>query len=133
VADRLGVDPDALLELVGWQGVAFACQHLGSGDSGGADCCCADGDRVALEIFGRLGHWLGVGASVLLTLLDLRRIVVGGGVVAAGDLFLDEIRETVRQRTFARKRRELPSIEAARLGADAGWVGAGLLALHDAK
>jgi predicted NBD/HSP70 family sugar kinase len=68
----------------------------------------------------RLGHWLGIGASVLVTLLDLRRIVVGGGLVAASDLYLDHMREAVWRLTFAREHRELPPIEPARLGADAG-------------
>lgn len=78
----------------------------------------------------RLGHWLGVGAAVLVTLLDLRRIVVGGGLVAASDFYLDQMRATMRGHTFAREHRELPSIEPARRGTEAGWVGAGLLALH---
>ncbi|GAA4735775.1 ROK family glucokinase [Phytohabitans rumicis] len=88
------------------------------------------GDPAARELFARMGHWLGVGASVLVTLLDLRRIVVGGGLVAASDLYLDQMRETMRRHTFAHEHRELPSITPARLGAEAGWVGAGLLALH---
>jgi glucokinase len=88
------------------------------------------GDPAARDLFARLGQWLGVGASVLVALLDPGRIVVGGGLVAASDLYLDQMRETMRRRTFAREHRELPSIAPARLGAEAGWIGAGLLALH---
>jgi glucokinase len=88
------------------------------------------GDPAARELFARLGHWLGIGASVLVTLLDLNRIVVGGGLVAAADLYLDHMREAMRRNTFAAKHRRLPSITPARLGADAGWIGAGRLALH---
>jgi glucokinase len=90
------------------------------------------GDIAARELFERLGHLLGVGASILVTLLDLRRIVVGGGLVAASDLYLPQMRQTMRQCTIAREHRQLPSITPARLGTDAGWIGAGLLALHHA-
>lgn len=122
-AQRAAVaDPDGLIA------------RLGRGPQGVTSQTAAEaarlGDRAARELFARLGHWLGIGAFVLMNLLDLRRIVVGGGLVAASDLYLDQMRETMRRRTFARENRELPSITPARLGADASWVGAGLLAMH---
>lgn len=89
------------------------------------------GDPVARELFTRLGHWLGVGASILVTLLDVRRIAVGGGLVGAADLYLGQMRQTMRRHTFASEFRQLPPITPARLGADSGWIGAGLLALDE--
>ncbi len=108
--------------------------RLGSGPQGVTGQTVAEaarqGDPTARELFTRLGHRLGIGAAVLTTLLDLRRIVVGGGVVGASDLFLDQMRQTLRRHTFASEHRLLPTIEPARLGTDSGWIGAGLSALH---
>lgn len=111
--------------------------RLGSGAQGVTGQTLADaarqGDPVAHELFAGLGRRLGVAAAVLTTLLDLRRIVVGGGMAAAGDLFLDQMRATLRHHLFARAHRPLPTVEPARLGSDASWVGAGLLALRAAS
>lgn len=37
----------------------------------------------------------------------------------------------LERHVFAREHRELPAIAPARLGPEAGWIGAGLLALHE--
>ncbi|MGV9613878.1 ROK family protein [Nocardia xishanensis] len=89
------------------------------------------GDPTALALFERLGYWLGVGAATLTTLLDLRSIIVGGGLVAAGDLFLPHMRSSLERHIFARQHRILPEIASARLGSEAGWIGAGMLSLHE--
>ncbi len=52
-----------------------------------------DGDLVARQAFGSVGHWLGVGLANLVAALDPHRIVVGGGVSAAGDRLLDPARD----------------------------------------
>lgn len=88
------------------------------------------GDPTALALFERLGHWLGVGAAMLVTLLDVRLIIIGGGLVTAADLYLDHMRAAMQRHTFAREHRVLPPIALARLGADAGWIGAAMLSLH---
>jgi glucokinase len=87
------------------------------------------GDPTARSLFREIGHWLGVGIASLVNLFDLELIVIGGGLVAAVDLFLDSTRASVEEFTFARQHRQLPPIAIARLGTDAGWVGAGMLAL----
>jgi Transcriptional regulator/sugar kinase len=87
------------------------------------------GDATARLLFRRMGQWLGVGIASLVNVFDLERIVIGGGLVDAADLFLDSARASVEQYAFARQHRKLPPISLARLGTDAGWMGAGLLAL----
>jgi len=88
------------------------------------------GDTTSLELFAQLGYWLGVGAATLVTLLDLELIIVGGGLAVAGDLFIEPMREAMTRHAFATRHRTLPKIALARLGPDAGWIGAGMLSLE---
>jgi glucokinase len=87
------------------------------------------GDPTAHSLFARLGRWLGIGIASLVTLYDFELIVIGGGVMAADNLLLTPTRTSFEQFVFARAHRRPPSIVASRLGAEAGWVGAGILAL----
>jgi glucokinase len=87
------------------------------------------GDRTARELFGHLGYWLGVGIASVVNLLDIERVVIGGGLVTAGELLLAPARESFSRFLFGRARRPIPEIVAARFGPDAGVVGAAALAL----
>lgn len=87
------------------------------------------GDPLAVRQFERVGFWLGVGAASLVNLFDFDLVVIGGGLVEAGDLLLGPTRTAFEQFVFATEHRRMPSIIPAELGPDAGWIGAGLLAL----
>ncbi len=87
------------------------------------------GDSTARELFGQIGYWLGVGIASVVNLLDIELVVIGGGLVSAGDLLLDPARESFSRFLFGRARRPLPEIISARFGPDAGVVGAAALAL----
>ena len=88
-----------------------------------------EGDKVALALFERVGHWLGVGIASLVTIFDPDLVVVGGGVAATGELLLAPARASFERYVHARDHRDLPPVVPARLGADAGLVGAATLAL----
>jgi glucokinase len=85
------------------------------------------GDAVALEVLEGTARALGAGIAALLNLLNLERIVIGGGVAAAGPILIDRIVAEARRRTF-------PAVFAgcsfrpAALGSDAGVVGAARVA-----
>ena len=87
------------------------------------------GDRIAQPIYARIGHWLGIGIASLTAALDVQRIVIGGGVAAAEELLLGPTRASLHQHLFARDHRRMPGIVPATQGANAGWIGAGQLAL----
>jgi glucokinase len=87
------------------------------------------GDPAALALFDRCGFWLGAGIASVVNLLESQLIVVGGGLAAAGELLLGPARVSYERFVFARGRRRLAPIVCARLGQDAGVVGAALLAL----
>jgi glucokinase len=88
------------------------------------------GDPDALAVLGRLGRYLGVTIATVLNAFEPDLLVLGGGLSRAADLFLD----TARREAHARA---LPSILArselalACTGADAGVLGAGLLAAQE--
>jgi glucokinase len=89
----------------------------------------SEGDKAALALFERVGHWLGVGIASLVTIFDPDLVVVGGGVAATGELLLAPARASFERYVHAREHRDLPPVVPARLGADAGLVGAATLAL----
>lgn len=90
-----------------------------------------DGDPDACEVMASVGRWLGIGITGLVNVFDPDVVVVGGGVVAAGDLLLDPAREEVRARALAPLAGRA-EIVAARFGEEAGMVGAALLAFDGA-
>lgn len=87
------------------------------------------GDPPARALFDELGYWLGVGIASLVALFDPELVLIGGGLVRVGDLLLAPTRASFERFVFARDRRPLPPVLPARLGTDAGMVGAALLAL----
>ena len=87
-----------------------------------------DGDPVALTAFNTTGQWLGAGIASLAVLLDPACVVIGGGVISAGEILLKPTRESLeRNMPFAGKH-PYPQIIAAQLGNEAGLVGVADLA-----
>jgi glucokinase len=86
------------------------------------------GDEVALEAFAQAGFWLAQGLADMVQIFDPQILVVGGGVVEAGDLLLAPARTAYAERLGARGRFPVAEIVAARMGNTAGVVGAADLA-----
>ncbi len=84
------------------------------------------GDETAIGVFELIGSRLGVACSSFANIFQPDAIVIGGGVIAAGDLLLDPVRREVRERAL-RPQNETPVL-AATLGNDAGMIGAAALA-----
>jgi glucokinase len=90
-------------------------------------------EPVACSLFDKIGYWLGVGISSLVNLLDIELVVIGGGLSATGELLLHPARLSLKEFIFSPAHRQLPEIITARLGTEAGMVGAGILALEMAE
>jgi glucokinase len=88
------------------------------------------GDATALWVLDAVGRRLGEGIAGLVNVLDPDVVVVGGGVVAAGELWLGPAREVFRSSIEAPEHRPEVPLKAAELGNDAGGIGAALLALE---
>jgi glucokinase len=86
------------------------------------------GDKVARDAFDQVGRWLGIGLADLVQVLDPRLLVIGGGVVEAGELLLTPTRAAYREALARRGRLPAAPVRAARLGNLAGVVGAADLA-----
>lgn len=87
-----------------------------------------DGDPVAVGAFATIGYWLGVAVADLVQILDPQLVVVGGGVIDAGDLLMGPAEQTFRSELKQRGRLPVTELRAAKLGNTAGVVGAADLA-----
>jgi glucokinase len=92
----------------------------------------AEGDEGALEVIRAFAAWVALGIGNLVTLLDCSLVVIGGGLVEAGDLLLDPVREALPARVMAPDERVGLRIVAAELGEHAGAIGAALLGGREA-
>jgi glucokinase len=75
----------------------------------------------------RTGRYIGTAIAAVINLLNIQRIVLGGGVMDAGKLILDPIIREAGRRSF-QPCFEATQIVAATLGADAVPTGAAMLA-----
>ena len=85
------------------------------------------GDDLALEIFRRMGVYLGIGLANLINILNPEMIVIGGGVVNGWDLFEKHMHQQVEERAFPLLAARVKIVRAKR-GDDAGLLGAARLA-----
>jgi len=85
------------------------------------------GDELALEVFRRMGVYLGIGLANLINILNPEMIVIGGGVVNGWDLFAKHMNREVAERAFPLPAAEV-KIVPAECGDDAGLLGAAHLA-----
>src|SRR5215212_9023773 len=86
-----------------------------------------EGDELALEIFRRMGVYLGIGLANLINILNPQIIVIGGGVVNGWELFEKDMHQQVEERAFPLLAARV-KIERAKCGDDAGLLGAACLA-----
>ena len=89
------------------------------------------GDEVSAGIVAQAGRRLGEGIAGLVNVLDPQVVVVGGGVIVAGDLLLDPARASFVDALEGPEHRPRVPIVPAQLGNDAGAVGAAALALEE--
>jgi glucokinase len=83
----------------------------------------AEGDALADRIVEETAYYLAVGATNLMHIIDPDMIVFAGGMVAAGEGFLDRIRSQILRLAFPVPA-ERTVVCYARLGSDAGFIGA---------
>jgi glucokinase len=84
-------------------------------------------DELARTVLRETGAYLGMAIASVINLLNIEVVVLGGGVMAAGELILGPIREETQKRTMPPSY-DCCRIVAAELEQDAGIIGAALLA-----
>ena len=89
-----------------------------------------EGDVLGLYAFGKIGEWLGRTMAAVSAVLDPDLFVIGGGVVAVGDILLEPARYNYQRFLEGSAYRGHAKIVAATAGQDAGLIGAANLALR---
>ena len=82
-----------------------------------------DGDPVAIAAFNTIATYLGAGIASLCAVIDPSCVVLGGGVIDAGELFLGPTRDAALRLIPFSGKHPYPEIVAAVLGNHAGLVG----------
>jgi glucokinase len=90
------------------------------------------GDPDAQSVLDRLGTNLGIAIAAYVNVFEPEHLVVGGGLSRAADLFLERAREEAASRALPALW-ERVNVGLARGGADAGVIGAGVLAAQELK
>jgi glucokinase len=85
------------------------------------------GDAIAKDIYEKAGMYIGVGAANMCVSIGPRRIIIAGGVAMAGDLLLDPIRRTLKERVHVMPVEQVEVLQA-QLGNDAGVIGVAMWA-----
>jgi glucokinase len=86
-----------------------------------------EGDPDAQAVIDDFGRWVALGLVNLTNALDPERFVLGGGLAAGADLYLDPIRKWFRELIYQPELRPMPEVAFARWNERAGAVGAALL------
>ena len=86
----------------------------------------AEGDELAIQIWAEVGEMLGEGLASLIKILDIKQILIGGGLSASFDYILPSVEKTLDYWLNDYYKRGL-AIRRATLGNDAGLLGAASL------
>ncbi len=87
------------------------------------------GDLLSQQILADSGRYLGIAIASLVNLINPSVVVVGGGVAHMGDLLLEPVRQTLRERSL-RSAAEAVRVTTALLGRRSTSMGAVLQALN---
>ena len=87
------------------------------------------GDKFSLDIVDYETEKLALGIGNLLNILDPEIVVIGGGVALSGDFLFDKVKEKIKEVAFPSTLETL-KIVTAKLGNDAGILGAAYLGMQ---
>jgi len=85
------------------------------------------GDRFAIEFWKDVGIKLGIMLTGVINFINPERIIIGGGVANAGKFLFGPLGMTINKRAMKIQRKSVKIVKA-RLGEDAGVIGAAVLA-----
>jgi glucokinase len=86
-----------------------------------------DGDQAAIDVIELIGTRLGVAIASLVNIFNPEVVVIGGGVIGAGELLLGAARAEMLGRALPPSR-DVVEIVPAAFGVEAGMIGAAALA-----
>ncbi len=87
------------------------------------------GDREARRVVASAGEALGAAVAQLISVLDPEAVVIGGGLGVSEGLYRESAQHGLRSNVWSDVHRDVPLV-TARLGTDAGVIGAALAAAY---
>lgn len=84
-------------------------------------------DTTAKAVIERYIDYLSSGISSAIALFRPQAVIIGGGISAEGDYLIKPLRKKLYDCTFSAEQIDIPEIMAAKLGNDAGIIGAAML------
>lgn len=88
-----------------------------------------EGEALARKVFVEEGRWLGIVLAMEINLLNPQKVILGGGIAMAYDLFGPSLEETVRRHVY-RTANPNYTIQPTPLGYLAGLYGAAAIAVY---
>ena len=88
------------------------------------------GDQTAIDIFEKAGYYLGIGLGNIVNIFNTELIILGGGVMKASDLFLDQALKAMKDIALPGPL-EIVTVKEAQLGSDIGLMGAIAVAMEE--
>ena len=85
------------------------------------------GDATAAEVVAQYAVYVAAGLTDFVNILAPEMILLGGGISRQGEALLAPIREYVATHCFGQREGAIPTIAAAKLGNEAGIIGAAAL------
>jgi len=98
-----------------------------SGSAADVVTLAGQGNDLAASILQTAGRAVGGAVAQLVNVLDPNLVVVGGGLGLIGGVFRESLEQSLREHIWSELNRGIPLV-SARLGVDAGWIGAALTA-----
>jgi glucokinase len=89
------------------------------------------GDPLACEAIAAIGRNLGIGLANVVNIFNPEVVVVGGGVIGAGEMLLAPARAEMQRRALS-PNKDVVRVEAAAHGPEAGMIGAAIMAREEA-
>ncbi|MDS1029565.1 ROK family glucokinase [Bacillota bacterium LX-D] len=91
--------------------------------------CALQNDLIAQKLVAEVADYLSAAIMNVALLLDIPLIVLGGGVSAAGDILLQPVRKMLEEKMHMLPQK-IPQVMIAKLGNDAGLLGAARLVFN---
>ena len=119
VDERIGLNPTSTLQIITDRPVT--AQDVSA--------AAALGDPMASVILGEVARYLGIAIAGLINFYNPEMVILGGGVIGAGDVLLQPTIDEVRRRALP-PCSEACQIVSSFLGPSSGIIGASLLACN---
>ena len=90
-----------------------------------------NGDKAAQDVIDRYTSYLATGIAALVAIFRPQIVIIGGGVSNEGEPLLEPVNRKLQTLCYAHEVIAPPRIVQAKLGNDAGIIGAALLCVND--